>query len=130
VLSAAQRLTRREDFARAVRSGRRAGRPTLVAHLHRAEAPGAATATGSTHEWAGQPPARVGFVVPKAVGRAAVTRNRVSRRLRHQMRARVARLAPGSLLVVRAQPPAALATSAELGADLDQALDRLLGTAS
>lgn len=71
-------------------------------------------------------PARVGFVVSKAVG-TAVTRNRVKRRLRHLMRPRVDRLVPGSTLVVRAQPAAAAATSSELARDLDRCLGRVLG---
>jgi ribonuclease P protein component len=67
----------------------------------------------------------VGFVVSKAVG-GAVIRNQVKRRLRHLMRDRVARLPRGSLLVVRANPPAASARSENLAAELDVALDRLL----
>lgn len=55
-----------------------------------------------------------------------MTRTRVKRRLRHLAAARLARLAPGSLLVVRANPAAATATSAELGDDLDRALARVL----
>jgi ribonuclease P protein component len=58
---------------------------------------------------------------------AAVVRTRVKRRLRHLLTSRVDRLPAGSLLVVRANPPAAGATSAQLGADLDRALDRALG---
>lgn len=106
-------MTRRDDFGRAVRAGRRAGRPTVVAHLQLS--PTAATTQ----------PARVGLVVSKAVG-GAVTRNQVSRRLRHQMQTRVSRLASGSLLVLRAQPAAASASSELLGADLDRVLDRML----
>ena len=109
-------MTRRDDFGRAVRSGRRAGRPTLVAHL--AASPAAVRLPPAD-------PARVGLVVSKAVGNAVV-RNQVSRRLRHQMQTRVERLTPGSLLVLRAQPAAASASSAELAADLDRVLDRLL----
>jgi ribonuclease P protein component len=104
-------MTRRDDFGRAVRSGRRAGRPTVVAHL---------LARPESHE-----PARVGLVVSRTVGNAVV-RNRVSRRLRHQMRSRLTRLAPGSLLVLRAQPLAATAASDCLGEDLDRALARVL----
>ena len=111
-------MTRRDDFGRAVRAGRRAGRPTLVAHL-------AASPQDVRRPQAD--PARVGLVVSKAVGNAVV-RNQVSRRLRHQMQTRVERLAPGSLLVLRAQPAAAGATSADLAADLDRVLDRLLAT--
>jgi ribonuclease P protein component len=67
---------------------------------------------------------RVGFVVSKAVG-TAVDRHRVSRRLRHLMRDRLAALPAGTLVVVRALPPAADASSRELGADLDAALRKL-----
>ncbi len=69
-------------------------------------------------------PPRVGFVVGRAVG-ASVVRHRVTRRLRALTAARLDRLPVGSGLVVRALPGAAAATSAELGADLDAALDRL-----
>ncbi len=69
---------------------------------------------------------RVGFVVSRAVGNA-VTRNRVRRRLRHLLRDRCAGLPHGSVLVVRALPTAAVATSATLARDLDRCLGRLLG---
>jgi len=69
-------------------------------------------------------PCRVGFVVSRAVG-PAVTRNRVKRRLRHLVRARVDRLQDGSLLVVRALPASAGATFADLGAELDRCLARV-----
>lgn len=75
----------------------------------------------------GGTPGRVGFVVSKAVG-PAVTRNRVKRRLRHLMRDRVGALGQGSLLVVRALPPAAGATYADLGAELDRCLSRVAGS--
>jgi len=67
---------------------------------------------------------RAGFVVSKAVGNSVV-RHRVSRRLRHLVLHRLGTLPSGSSLVVRALPPAATASSAELGADLDAALKRL-----
>jgi ribonuclease P protein component len=68
----------------------------------------------------------VGLVVSKAVGNA-VARNRVKRRLRHLARTRLERLPDGSLLVIRALPAAASASSAVLGADLDRALQRVVG---
>ena len=67
----------------------------------------------------------MGIVVSRSVG-GAVVWTTVKRRLRHVLRARLAYLAPGSALVVRALPPAAGATSAELDADLGAALSRVL----
>jgi ribonuclease P protein component len=109
VLAAAQRLRRSTDFAAAIRGGRRIGRGTLVVHLLVDEPAQASTA-------------RAGFVVSKAVGNAVV-RNRVQRRLRHLVRPRLAGLPDGARLVVRALPAAADASYADLGADLDTALD-------
>ncbi|MCX4692203.1 ribonuclease P protein component [Streptomyces sp. NBC_01408] len=120
MLSPENRLRRREDFASAVRRGRRAGRPLLVVHLR---------TSGSTdpHE-PGEidPSTRAGFVVSKAVG-GAVVRNRVKRRLRHLVRDRLAQLPAGSLVVVRALPGSGDAGPDELARDLDAALVRLLG---
>jgi ribonuclease P protein component len=67
---------------------------------------------------------RVGFVVSKAVGNS-VTRHRVQRRLRHLIREHLASLPPSAVLVIRALPPAAEASSAELGADLARCLRRV-----
>ena len=60
-------------------------------------------------------------MVSRAVG-GAVVRHRVSRRLRHLLAPRLADFPAGSMIVIRALPPAADATSAELGADLDTGL--------
>jgi ribonuclease P protein component len=108
VLSPAHRLRTREDFARALRTGRRVPGRLLVLHL---------AETGSSD------PPRVGLAVSKAVG-SSVVRHRVARRLRHLLRARVAGLPNGALLVVRALPPAAPASSPELARALDAALER------
>ncbi|MCD2465754.1 MULTISPECIES: ribonuclease P protein component [unclassified Streptomyces] len=119
MLPTENRLRRREDFATAVRRGRRAGRPLLVVHLR----------SGATNPHApgeSAPPARAGFVVSKAVG-GAVVRNQVKRRLRHLVRDRLTELPPGSLVVVRALPGAGDAEHAQLSRDLDAALQRLLG---
>jgi ribonuclease P protein component len=69
--------------------------------------------------------ARVGFVVSKAVG-GAVIRNRTKRVLRHLVAARLHRIPRGCDLVVRANPAAAEASTAELAAELDRALDTVL----
>ncbi|MGI5469799.1 ribonuclease P protein component [Streptomyces sp. CA-132043] len=120
MLPTEHRLRRREDFAAAVRRGRRAGRPLLVVHLR----------SGATDPHApGEkvPPARAGFVVSKAIGNAVV-RNKVQRRLRHLVRDRLDRLPAGSLVVVRALPGAGDAEYEALANDLDAALQRLLRT--
>jgi ribonuclease P protein component len=110
VLSAADRLTDGASFRTAVRSGRRAGSRTLVVHL--------AMPAGPTR------PARVGFVVSRAVGNAVV-RNQVKRRLRHLAREHLSSLPGAAVLVVRALPAAAEASSEELGADLARCLGRV-----
>jgi ribonuclease P protein component len=124
VLPAPHRMRHRDDFTRAVRRGRRAGRPLLAVHLLAPTVAGEGRAAAP----ALAAPALVGLVVSRAVG-PAVTRTRVKRRLRHVTAQRLERLAPGSLLVVRANPAAAAASSAALAVDLDGALDRVLATA-
>jgi ribonuclease P protein component len=126
VLPAANRLTRSQDFGLVVRRGRRAGRPRLVVHASTpAGTPDGVPAGTSSQPTSGDPSPKVGFVVSKAVGNSVV-RHRVSRRLRHLVRDRLADLPPGTSLVVRALAPAADADSAELGRDLDAALRKVL----
>jgi len=114
VLPQQSRMKSPEEFKRTLRSGRRAGGVTLSGHLLLAS---------------GQVPScavpKVGFVVSRAVG-SAVVRNRVKRRLRELMRGRVASLPGGCLLVLRAHPAAAGVRQADLAADLDLVLGRLL----
>jgi len=102
------------EFALAVRTGTRAGRPSVVGHL--------LVRADGVHD---REPARVGFIVSRAVG-SAVTRNRVKRRLRELMRGYLQSLPGGSLLVVRANAAAAHASQPDLAADLDLVIGRLL----
>jgi ribonuclease P protein component len=104
-------MRKRSEFTRAVRGGNRAGRSLVSGHLLRQ--PGS------------DEPARVGFVVSRAVG-GAVVRNRVRRRLRHLARGYLGSLPEGSLLVVRANPRAATARQADLAAELDLVIQTLL----
>jgi ribonuclease P protein component len=113
VLTAPHRLRDSASFRTAVRGGRRAGSRTVVVHL-----------AGTGAEVAPSP-ARIGFVVGRAVGGATV-RNRVKRRLRHLAREQLASLPDSAVLVVRALPPAAAATSAELRSDLGRCLQRVM----
>jgi ribonuclease P protein component len=115
VLAAHQRLRRADEFATAIRHGRRAGRDGLVVHvLTRSDAE--QTRTGPAA------PSRAGFVVPRAVG-DAVVRNTVRRRLRHLLREELTRLRPGTDVVVRVLPEAAGRASADLRIHLRSALE-------
>jgi ribonuclease P protein component len=105
-------MRRSADFSATVRTGRQARRGSLVVHHDRL-----ATTPAD--------PALVGFIVGKSVG-GSVVRHRTSRRLRAAMTPHVGQLPAGSATVVRALPPAALASSADLAADLDAALERVV----
>jgi ribonuclease P protein component len=70
-------------------------------------------------------PARIGFIVSRAVGQAVV-RNKVKRRMRHLAAGYLHSLPRGSLLVLRANPQAATARQAELAAELDVVVRTLL----
>src|SRR4029078_8393811 len=82
-LPAGAQLRRSADFTATLRASR-AARADGMLVLHAALPTDASAADAP-------PPARVGFVVPRAVG-PAVTRNLVRRRLRHLLRDRLARL--------------------------------------
>jgi ribonuclease P protein component len=114
VLPQQSRMRSPEEFKRTMRSGRRAGASVIAATLLLPSGPVSSDARP-----------KVGFVVSRAVG-SAVVRNRVKRRLRELMRRRIASLPGGCLLVVRAHPAAAGACQADLAADLDLVLGRLL----
>jgi ribonuclease P protein component len=116
-------MRRAEDFRRVLRTGRRAGGSVLTGHLLLPVGPDGAV--GTPGEVLSGDPAKVGFVVSRAVG-SAVVRNRVKRRLRELMRGRLASLPRGCLLVLRAHPAAASARQADLAADLDLVIGRLL----
>ncbi|MGQ7295789.1 ribonuclease P protein component [Quadrisphaera sp. KR29] len=117
MLPAPHRLRRSADFSAVVRRGRRAGRRHLVLHLLEPSGPQEEAV-----------PVRVGFVVSRAVG-GSVVRNRVERRLRHLVREQLPLLPAGARAVVRANPPAASATSEVLARDLASAVRRLLPSA-
>ncbi|WP_369257389.1 ribonuclease P protein component [Geodermatophilus amargosae] len=130
MLPAQARLRRRPEFTAVVRSGRRAGRPTMVLHFLPVRPP-ARTAGGldvpddGATGGPGTGP-RAGFVVGRAVGNSVV-RHRVTRRLRAVVREELGRLPDTADLVVRARPEAATATSEQLHRDLTAGLDRVLG---
>ena len=113
MLDRRHRLTSSAGFTEATRRGRRAASRTLVVHV-------SARRSGNAADEEPQ----VGVVVSRAVG-GAVARNRVKRRLRHLARARLDRLPRSTMVVLRALPPAADASSRALAGDLDTVLTRL-----
>jgi ribonuclease P protein component len=125
VLPQQSRMRRAEDFRRVLRTGRRAGGSVVAAYLLLANDSHAVGALDSDGAVRSGEPAKVGFVVSRAVG-SAVVRNRVKRRLRELMRGRLASLPGGCLLVLRALPAAAGARQADLAADLDLVMGKLL----
>ncbi|UFU04711.1 ribonuclease P protein component [Ruania suaedae] len=95
------------EFGATIRAGSRSSSPRVVVHY----------TPGSTRT----APARVGFVVSKAVG-GAVERNLVKRRLRAVMKEALPELPDGSCVVVRALPRAHGSNYETLRADLLRAL--------
>ncbi len=114
VLPARNRVRRPADFTAAVRRGRRAGGRRVVVHL---------LVPGPRGDDAAGVPPRGGLIVSRAVGNAVV-RTTVKRRLRHVLAAHITDLPDGSLVVLRANPAAAGATSDELAADVERGLSR------
>lgn len=114
MLPVPHRLRRSADFTTVLRSRttRRSGGSLIVLH-------------GLANPERRGMPCRAGLVVSRGVG-GAVVRNRVKRRLREQLRARLTRLPEGFDLVVRSTPAAADASSSQLGAALDIGLARIL----
>ena len=66
---------------------------------------------------------RIGLSTPRTLG-GAVQRNRVRRRLRELVRARLERIGPGWDLLLIARPAAGESSQAKLGAALDALLER------
>ena len=104
-----------------MRGGQRAARDTVVLHLL-ASRPGIDEAARATAP-------RFGLVVGRTVGNSVV-RHQVSRRLRGVLALRVDRVPFGADVVVRARPDASDASSAQLAADVDGALNTLLRRSS
>jgi ribonuclease P protein component len=113
VLPVTQRLRGPQQFTEVVRRGTRIRRSPVLIHHLATLADAAVTDDG-----------RLGFIVNKAVGNSVV-RHRTVRRLRAQMRERLALLPAGSGTVIRALPESASADSAVIGAALDSALQAL-----
>jgi putative membrane protein insertion efficiency factor/ribonuclease P protein component len=110
MLPARYRLASSSEISRTIRLGHRARRGALVVHVR--------VGNGSGE------PARAAFAVSKAIG-DSVVRHRVTRRLRAVSLPLLDRLPAGTDVVVRAMPEAAMASSLDLGSDLERALERV-----
>ncbi len=117
MLPVRNRVRTRAEHAQIGRGGRRTRSGPLVIHSLIVDN----HAVGSASEPTVAPAPRVGFVVGRKVGNAVV-RNRVRRRLREQVRVRLDRIPAGTLMIVRALPESATASSDELGRALDRGL--------
>ena len=100
-------LRRRADFEAIGRKGQARATPQLVLRSMRTD----------------RAESRIGLSTPKSLG-GAVQRNRVRRRLRELVRARLERIGPGWDLLLIARPAAGEASHTELGAAIDALLDR------
>ncbi|MGI8435106.1 MAG: ribonuclease P protein component [Nocardioidaceae bacterium] len=107
MLARVHRLRRSAEFRHVVQRGHRVGCGTIVVHAVQQR---------------GGAPARLGFVVSKAVG-AATVRNKVKRRLRHASRPWLDELS-GAAVVIRANPAAAEVSFARLSSDVGRCLQR------
>ncbi|KKC02132.1 ribonuclease P protein component, partial [Mycobacterium nebraskense] len=116
MLSARNRMRRSTEFEATVKHGIRSSQPDVVVHLRRTGDRDAPTAP------------RVGLIVGKSVG-SAVERHRVSRRLRHVVRAVLDDLQDSDQLVIRALPGSRTASSERLAQELRRGLRRALESA-
>ncbi len=121
MLAAQDRVRSAADFTAVMRRGRRAGASRVVVHLLVPDPPDAQDDAPSP----ASARSRGGLVVSRAVGNAVV-RTTVKRRLRHVLASRLGVLPAGSLVVLRANPAAAGATSDELATDVERGLVRCL----
>ncbi|MHB1613438.1 MAG: ribonuclease P protein component [Actinomycetes bacterium] len=124
MLPVAHRLRRSTDFAAVVRYGRRVGQPGLVGYLWTG-----AGALGQPSRVSVGSETRVGLIVSRSVG-GAVVRNRVSRRLRHVIAPRIARVPLGSVLVLRATPLTSTLHGPALDRTVDEVVERLCRAAT
>lgn len=108
MLASEARLRKSTDISDVLRNGKRYPTRMLIVHLLVKD----------------DVPRRVAFAVGKSVGNS-VERHRLTRQLRHIMRAQLNRVPEGSQVVVRALPSAKGATFAQLQESVDFALTKL-----
>lgn len=124
MLPVQHKITSSEEFRKTIRSGKRAGGRTVVLHVLLPHYSSNRLMDNADSENLVTYAPRCGLVVSKAVGNA-VTRHAVSRKLRAIMYKLIDDLPFGALIVVRALPMAASASSEELSQDVQRALTKI-----
>jgi ribonuclease P protein component len=104
------------DFRRVYDNGSRFSCPYFVAFLFRQSA-------GPSPESVRPDGPRIGFTIPRAVGKAVI-RNRIRRRIREQLRVRLALIDPALDIVLNPRRAAAEAPLAELTRQLERLIER------
>lgn len=120
MLPKANRLLHRQDFQTVYQHGHRANSP----HLGLRALLVLSHPTAGASRWHSQlPPTRIGIVVSrKAVGKRAVVRNRVKRRLRAACRQLLPQIQPGWLLIISARSGCAECDYGKFLQELEQLL--------
>lgn len=121
--SKSNRLLRSRDFRKVYDGGSRFSCAYFVAFILPRPAPAEEPAVGAAPP---EPGVRIGFTLPRAVGKAVV-RNRIRRRLREILRPRLAEIDPSLDLVINPRRKAYEATVEELTKDVERLVTRCLG---
>jgi ribonuclease P protein component len=128
--TAAARLHRRSEFLRAQRVGTRCQTAHFVIYAASREDPADGAQARPDAADGGTAQARLGITVSRRIGKAA-TRNRIKRRVRECFRLKLRPILPtGTDLVVIARAGADKLASAEICAELTQAIDAAIRAAT
>jgi len=112
------RLLKSVDFRKVYDNGSRFSCPYFVAFLFRHT-----SASGPVPAASRETGPRIGFTIPRAVGKANV-RNRIRRRIREQLRVRLAQIDPCLDIVLNPRRAAAEAPLPDLTRQLERLLER------
>ncbi|MFN0104650.1 MAG: ribonuclease P protein component [Bryobacteraceae bacterium] len=110
------RLLKSVDFRKVYDNGSRFSCPYFVAFLFRHSSGSAADVPRANGP-------RIGFTIPRAVGKAVI-RNRIRRRIREQLRVRLRHIDPSLDIVLNPRRAAADAPIAELTRQLERLIER------
>ncbi|MBL8240017.1 MAG: ribonuclease P protein component [Bryobacterales bacterium] len=113
------RLLKSADFRKVYDNGSRFSCPYFVAFLFR-------HTSGTAPEPVQRDGPRIGFTIPRAVGKAVI-RNRIRRRIREQLRVRLRQIDPSLDIVLNPRRAAAEAPLAELTRQLERLIERCRG---